>query len=62
MSQPLQSKYVGHGVSNAVFNDNAAEDLLSSRSFYFAERYKSIDMALVENIDLERIQREVRHS
>lgn len=55
---PLYSRVVGHGVSNDL-DQKDAEGLLASRSFFFAERYKTIDMATVENINLERIQKDV---
>ncbi|KAJ8601536.1 hypothetical protein CTAYLR_008015 [Chrysophaeum taylorii] len=57
---PLESKYVGHGAPNSLEDQrDCAGDLLASRSFYFAERYKAIDLEVIASVDLERIQREV---
>lgn len=56
---PLRSQYVTKSSSNSLGERDSAADLLASRSFYFAERYKEIDMDTITGVDLERIQRDV---
>ncbi|EGB06002.1 hypothetical protein AURANDRAFT_65979 [Aureococcus anophagefferens] len=64
---PLRSKVVGKGAPNRdeswalteERDEDPASALLSSRSFYFAERHETIDLEVIDGVDLERIERDV---
>lgn len=59
---PLRSKVVGAGAPNDPapwLPHEPAADLLSTKNFYFADRSAPLDLEALQDVDLERIEKDV---